>query len=254
MRARFYSLFLLLCFFLVGCDQSALVDKLASEEEQAFARSQVEHVRLREFEAIERWLEPRLHTPELRDTLGTTAGLIPGGALLSVKTVGVQRHMRDGVTTLSTTLEYEFTEGWILAKVIVAQRDGARTITGFHIYSRTQSLADENRLTLTGKGTAHILMLAATLGAFVVSVVALVRCIRTRSLHRKWLWILFIIAGFGKFTMNWTTGAFDVFPISLQLFSAGVMAQLGGPWMVSFSFPLGAIVFLVYARRQGPAP
>ena len=36
---------------------------------------------------------------------------------------------------------------------------------------------------------------------------ALVLCIRTRNVKSKWLWILFILVGFGAVQANWTTGA-----------------------------------------------
>jgi hypothetical protein len=68
-------------------------------------------------------------------------------------------------------------------------------------------------------------------------------------LPRKWLWVLFILAGVGKFAVNWTSGEWGIAPLSLQLLSASAVASLYGPWILSFSLPLGAIVFLVHAAR-----
>ncbi len=83
---------------------------------------------------------------------------------------------------------------------------------------------------------------------------ALVICIGTRLVGRKWPWVLFILVGFGSIAVNWTSGQWRVVPFSIQLFSASVAAQLYGPWIVSASIPLGAIVFLALRKElQAPA-
>lgn len=252
MLRRVLPFFLFLSFLLAGCDQAAFIDKLATQEEQAFARQQVERLRTRQFEAIEAALDERLRNPALRGTLEKMAAMVPAGEPRSVRIVGAQKHYRDGVTTLGATIEYEFPSGWLLAQVLVAERDGKRTVTGFNVYPRTQSLAEEHRFGLSGKSAVHYGFLAAAFAAVGVMLYALVACVRTKALRRKWLWILFILLGVGKFAVNWTTGEVSVQAVAIQLFTAGAMAPLGAPMIVSFSIPLGAIVFLLYARRRRP--
>jgi hypothetical protein len=250
MHARFLSFVLLLCSLFTACDQADLIDKLATQEEQTFVRQQVEHLRARSFDAIEATLDRRLVNPELRATLEKMADIVPAGEPRSVRIVGAQKHYKDGVTTLATTIEYEFADGWLLAQVAMAEREGRRTVTGFNVYPREQSLADEHRFGLAGKGALHYLFLAAAIAAFAVTVYALVACIRTRWLRRKWLWIVFILLGLGRFAINWTTGDVHAQALHVQLLSASAMAPLGAPLMVSFSIPFGAIAFLLVRRRR----
>jgi hypothetical protein len=65
---------------------------------------------------------------------------------------------------------------------------------------------------------------------------------------RKWLWIIFILFGIGRITVNWTTNRWGFSPLSFLVFGSGAFAQPFGAWMISISFPLGAIVFLL--RRK----
>jgi hypothetical protein len=78
---------------------------------------------------------------------------------------------------------------------------------------------------------------------------ALVSCVRTKLKGRKWPWVLFILLGIGKFAVNWTTGAWEFAPISVQLFGASATAPFYGPWTVAVSLPLGAIAFLAFRNK-----
>lgn len=91
-------------------------------------------------------------------------------------------------------------------------------------------------------------MLALAICFPLLTLVSLVMCVRTKFKGRKWPWVLFILFGFGKLTIDWTTGAWSFQPISVQLFSAGMYSPGFGPWMLEIAFPLGALCFL--ARRD----
>jgi hypothetical protein len=74
-------------------------------------------------------------------------------------------------------------------------------------------------------------------------------CIRSR-IRRKWLWIIFILLGFVQFRFDWSTGHFDVQPISFALFGAGAFRPSAyAPWVLNFAIPVGAIIFFATRRR-----
>ena len=50
------------------------------------------------------------------------------------------------------------------------------------------------------------------------------------------------------------SGARNVTPVAVQLSSASAFAALNGPWMVSVSIPVGAVVFLIYRRARFAPP
>ena len=93
-------------------------------------------------------------------------------------------------------------------------------------------------------------ILCAAIGAALISLYALVLCIRTKLPGRKWPWVVFILLGIGKVWVNWKTGEQGVTPLSVQLFSASSFSAMY--WIVSASVPLGALAFLIYRGTRRP--
>jgi hypothetical protein len=55
--------------------------------------------------------------------------------------------------------------------------------------------------------------------------------------------------GIGKLSVNWTTGACIFSPFSIQLFGFGMSCEEYSPWIISFSLPLGAILFIIKQKQ-----
>ena len=248
-RPMRYLACLITILLLGACSQESMLQKFSSPQDQATAKGYIDGLRAHDFGAIESAMDPSIRTPNLHGTLETMANLIPAQEPTSIKVVGAQTSYVVGTTTVNTTFEYNFGGKWLLANVAIQEKNGAKTIVGFNIYPRSQSLESENHFSLSGKGTAQYLILAMTIFAVLLTLYSLVICIRTKLPGRKWPWILFILCGFGKVAVNWSTGEWDVYPLSFQLLSAGAFAQFYGPWIVSASIPLGAIFFLRHRRK-----
>jgi hypothetical protein len=92
-----------------------------------------------------------------------------------------------------------------------------------------------------------ILLLAIVLP--LVTLWALILCIRTKFKGKKWPWILFVIVGFGQLGINWTTGDLTFTPLSVQLFSASFSAAFNGPMTLAISAPVGAVIFLLKRNK-----
>lgn len=239
------------CAALAGCSLDAWIGMVASPEEQARARSQVDHLRARDFDAIEGALRADLRTPELRPALEKMAAMVPAGEPRSVQIIGASRNRNAGVSSLTLSFEYEFASGWMLASVTTETRDGAAVMSAFHVVPSTRSLADEYRFDLAGKSALHYGVLAAAVAAVALTLYALYLCVRTKGLAYKALWMVFILFGFGRLAIEWSSGAWGFNLLHLQLLGASYMAPLGAPPVLSASLPVGAIVFL--ARRWNGA-
>src|ERR1051326_626331 len=109
---------------------------------------------------------------------------------------------------------------------------------------------EANEFRLARKPIGGYVFLLAMGSVVTVSVYAAVVCALVRGLRRKWLWMIFILVGFGKLTMNWTTGALSFMPLAVQLLSAsGFQEGFWAPWALSIPRPAGALTFLALKKR-----
>ena len=151
-------------------------------------------------------------------------------------------------------LSYELSGGrgahrWGIVTVDVRGRDTLKRIIGLGVSSIPEPLEKANRFTLRGKSAAHYLTLLLAFVCVLCSVTAAVKVGRTPMPHR-WFWTLVALVGFGTFQLDWSSGAWHLALIHLQLLSAG-FRKMGpyAPWLVSFSLPLGAAIALDRRRR-----
>jgi hypothetical protein len=233
-----------------ACSQEAILQKIASPEEQATARHYIDQLRSGEFADIEKVIDPTIADEAGGDTFAKMSALIPKGTPTSVQLVGANRFTSESAgTSLNLTYEYRFATQFMLINVATKTKNGVMTIVGFRVLPESSSLEAQNRFNLSGKSALQYGVLIGAIAAAVFTLVVLVVCIRTKMKRRKWLWILFILFGFGKLSVNWATGQWGVQLLTLQLFSAAAVAAFSGPWIISFSVPLGAIWFMISRRK-----
>jgi hypothetical protein len=248
-----YSIFMVVMVLalVAGCDQASMLKAMTPSADEQAAKSYIDLLRQHKFEQIEQDIDPGIRAPNLHETLMGMAALIPAKNPTSVKVVGANTFKSPGIYRSNITFEYQFSNQWLLANVAIQKKDGVSTIVGFNVNKLFDSLENLNRFNLAGKSMGQYAVLAGAILISLLSLYALVLCARTRIPKRKWLWIVFILLGIGKFTVNWTTGQWGFMPLSVQLFSAGAVAPLYGAWMLSISLPLGAIWFLLRRKSFG---
>jgi hypothetical protein len=236
---------------LSGCgDPTSLIRKFTPPEDEAIATNYIAKLRQNQFEPIQKDLDPSLKNVITQDTLVKMAAAIPAQDPISVKVIGAQQVRNPGLYRINLSFEYQFPSKWLLINVATQKRDGVSTIIGFHIYPLSDSLENLNKFTLAGKNLLQYATLAFAILIPVFTLYALVLCIRTKMEKRKWLWIIFITIGIGKFTVNWTTGQWNIAPLFFQFFGAGAFAPPYGAWLISISLPLGAILFLLRRKKS----
>ena len=233
-----------------GCSKEDMLSKFASPEDQARAKSYLSQIHNHDFSAIERDIDPSLKSVITPDLLEKMANFTPTGDPTSIKLVGAQENNSPGSRSINITFEYDWGDKWFIENLAVREKDGVNTVIGLHVFSIPKSMEEQNKFTLGGKTVVQYAILVAAVGAVVLTLYALVACIRTKHLRRKWLWVLFILVGFGSVGVNWTTGQTGYQILQIKLFSAGAAAEFYGPWIITLGIPVGAIWFLL-RRRQG---
>jgi hypothetical protein len=234
---------------LTACDGDSLFEKLIPQEEAAEGKKIIAQVAARDFESIEPRLDVSLRTPEARQELNRLAEYIPKGEPRSISTIGARTFRGQTDTRYDLTYEYEYEKSWMIASVVLHRKAGQLFIEGLHVNLTPQSQKELNAFSFSGKGSIHFAFLALAVAIPFFILATLVICYRTAVTKRKWLWYIFIAIGLVQFSLNWTTGAFNIQPVSFLFLGAG-FTQAGpyAPLILTFALPVGAVVFL--ARRK----
>jgi hypothetical protein len=242
-----------MALLLAGCDPKALLNRFVPKDDDAFARHFLDVVRAGDYAAADQMLDASLRNENPASGLHDLNGLLAHGEPLSVEVIGCNVFANASAkdTTRTTNLSYQirFPGSWAAGFVVVAHPAGTATILGARFQPIPDSLEVLNGFTFKGKSVIHYLVFAACIAVPVLILAALVVCIRSR-IRRKWLWVIFILLGFMQTRLNWTTGHFEVQPISFVLFGvSAVRPSLYAPWILGFGIPVGAIAFLVSRRK-----
>lgn len=198
-----------------------------------------------------------------RPILARMQPLLAGHSLDTARIIGVQsnafRHP-SGLTVVRANLTYEMQvpDGWLLANVASFDSAGRRRVEGFSATRMGQSLSAQNRFTLAGKSALHHLWLVLTAASALIACGTAVFLLAQRGPPRRGWWALLALVGAGTLGLNWTTGAVHSQLLNVQLFGAGAL-RVGpaAPWVITFSFPMGALIALRRYRawrRAADAP
>jgi hypothetical protein len=181
--------------------------------------------------------------------------LLRGATLDSARVVGAHTFsvaFPNGETRRRARMSYEMRSisGWRLATVSIVDTAGVLRIEGINVDTLAAPLAELNAFALSRKSPRHYLWFLAALAAVATCVTSAVLVATARGMPRRWLWVVLSLFGVTKFSLDWTTGAIGVMPIAVQFLGAGFQRAVPvGPWIVSFSLPLFAVIALSRRRR-----
>lgn len=240
---------ILLSLGVFACNRASLVETMAPAGDEAAAKDDIDLLRAGRFDEIEKKLDPSIKNADIHASLVKMKGLVPEGAPLSSKLVGINVFNGPAGSRTDLTFEYEFPSGWILMHVALHKKLGVSTIAQFNVTPIPRSLEDLHKFTLAGKSALQYVVLALAFLVPLFSLGVLVLCVRTK-MEKKWLWAILILLCQGKFSVDWTTGKANLQMLSIQLVGGSAMAPPFGAWVVSVSLPVGAIAYLVWRQRQ----
>lgn len=234
---------------LTGCDQASMIKKMTPPEAESTAQGYIDLLRQNRFAEIEKALDPSIKTTDIRNTLAKMAQMIPAQKADSIKVVGSHVLHGPDISTTNITFEYQFNRNWLLINVATQEKQGISSVVGFNVNPIADSLENTNQFRLVGKTPLQYAVLVLAIIIPLLTLYALVLCVRTRIEKRKWLWVIFIILGVAKFSVDWTTGQWGIMPLSFQLFGASAFAPAYSSWIISISLPLGAAIFMIKRKE-----
>lgn len=242
---------LLLLPLLASCSYEDMLEKMAPKEESAFAKNYLESVRLKNFVEVTKHLGPELLTQDIEKKLTEVSGYFPPGEPIAIKLVGSNVFTSTKQWQANLTYQYQFNDGWAIANVLlVRENEKELVVKGLHVYRSALPLEELHKFSLQKKTVAHYSFLLFSVATLAFILYALILCIKTPINKRKWLWIVFVLVGVGGFSINWTTG--ETFTQLVSVHLLGIGARTAGPyapWIVTFSIPLGALIFLFKRKK-----
>jgi hypothetical protein len=258
---RIAGVLLLLCSLLplTGCSKQytdqlreTLLYKVVSRDKVDLAKRYVSALQDGKPEIIEKDLDPKWVDAGTGDALSKLSSLFPKEKPRSVEFVNATVFKSGDQTLYGIDLEYEYSKTWIATEVVLETRNGSSRVLlyGIHANPLSQSLEETNAFRLNGKPLVNYIVLALaifiplfTLGTAVVAGFSYIP-------RWKWLWIIFILVGFGQFNLNWTSGQMGIMPLAFELLGAMYKESgFAGPVIISIGVPLGAILFWLRRSR-----
>jgi hypothetical protein len=234
---------------LVGCDPKELFEKSVPKEEAEFSKKFLALLQARDFEAIEAKVAPNMKGAQLRPNVEKIAAFFPAEKPNDIQIVGAQTFANADTTQVSLTFQYVYPGKWVVANVVLEKKGGDTVVAGVTVRPLPDSLENINRFTFEGKGATHYVMFAFAIIVPLFIVAATISCIKTPIPKRKWLWVVFILFGLARATLNWTDGNLNFNLLSFLMLGASFSKTSPyGPWFLSVSIPIGAIVFML--RRK----
>jgi len=243
----------LLAVTLFGCKPNDLlrntVNRMAPDDDEALAMECLTALRARDFETVIGQLDPQVIKPGIESKMLPVADMLAQGEPLSVELVGCRIFSTPDKRRSNLTYQYHFTNAWILATITIDTIGENKKVFAVSVNPIPKSLGELNAFTLVGKSVRHYVLLSFAVIIPVFIIWTIILCARAK-VRKKWLWIIFILIGITKLNLNWTSGQMGFQPIAFQIPGVGMM-KMGpyAPWILTVSFPLGAILFLIKRRK-----
>jgi len=249
--------FLSCLILFIGCDISDKISqqlaKFTSKKADKLARDYIDLLLKADIEKAEELLDPQIVTAKTRSELRRCSEYLTKEELISIEIVclSVIRNTRNKDKIInSLTYQLEFKNVWSLLTVTVVGISENQKIYRFQVDQAPKSLEAINAFTFSDKSFRHYIILLIAIGIPIFIIYEIVLRIRTK-MKRKWLWIIYMLFGFGRYSINWTNGQMAIQLRYIQLFSAHASKSAPyAPWIISFSVPIGALFFLLKIRRM----
>ncbi len=247
---RHLLLILLLC--LAGCSQEGWNDRLASAQEQARALRIADQVRAGRLDKIseEATSELRPQLPSYMTQIATLMRSVRGA--FHLQTVS-SFSLSGGSTTKTFVVQAGSADHWAVVQIVFQGSGNAQQLAGLNVTSFKADRSKINNFEIGRRGLLGYLWLTMMLACACTCVWAVILIWRSQWQKRRWLWTLGSLFGFAGFGLNWSTGAWAILFINVSLLGAqGTKAGPYAPWLLSFGFPVVALIVIVrwYRRPQ----
>ncbi|MEJ2678639.1 MAG: hypothetical protein P8174_06135 [Gemmatimonadota bacterium] len=254
----------ILCTFLLvtsGCDVRGTIARATPPAADTVGRAAIRHAAAGTLADSDSILDPRMRTPRMRKVLEQIQTTLQPYSVGEPELIGYSWRRENGEEYRTLTYQARLKPSvealaqndvrafhWMVTQVVLRGGDRANLVCGFHVNFSEASLAETNGF-LRNLHLPQLIWLLLTLFAVGTIIFAVVQVVRA-PMARRWLCVIVSRLGVARGTMNWSTGAFTIQPLSVQLFAVGFIRQgWYGPIILMWAFPAGAFWALEVVRR-----
>lgn len=233
---------------LISCNPKTDFSKIVPDSVNKFAIRFVSEVHKGNIDSCGLMILPEKYTEEAKQFLTNVYSNIQTFPIDSFSIINASKTTLlgdNGYTKYTVDYEYVIKDKFLYFTFIIIEQKGKLSITAFDGRILANSLAENYAFTFKDKGFLHYLFFFLAILIPIFIIVTLIFALKTK-LTKKWLWIIGILLGFIKFSLNWTTGQFMFNLINFSILGAGFTKSGNvSPWILSFSIPFVAIVFWI---------
>ena len=244
---RFIYLTVILVIGLTSCNPKIDFSKIVPSQIDKFAIDFMIEVHNGNLDSCLNLMSNDLKNGLGRQKLNNSHAFIKNYSLDSVRLINANKRTLygdNGFTDYWVEYEYFLTDKFLYSSIGIREQNGILTIMSFDGSVANESAENANKFHLKGKGFLHYLFLAFAILIPIFILISLIFVIKTKQLKSKWLWIIGVLFGFIKFSINWTTGQVGFSLINISILGAGYSKSGNiAPWVLSFSLPIVAIIF-----------
>jgi hypothetical protein len=148
--------------------------------------------------------------------------------------------------------EYQLENSYVVFTINLEKKEGKFLITSFGGNVLMAPLKDLTAFTLKNRSSGQYVFLVITILVPLFILASLIGMLFSKIPRKKkiaWTFIILLIS-LPRFSMNWGTGQVDFNLLNINLFGASIgRPNLISYWIISFNFPIGAVLFWVNRQR-----
>lgn len=244
---RLIYLLPILALGLFSCNPQIDFGKIIPSHVDKFATGFITQIQNGNIDTCLTLVQPEMNNENGRQFLTKTYSNIQTFNLDSCRIINARKtSMMDdnGFTNYGIDYEYAVGDKFLYFTFGIREQHNNLLITAFDVRILDDSLSKAHEFSLKDKGFLHYLFLIFAILIPIFILISLIFVIKTKPLKRKWLWIIGVLFGFIKFSINWTTGQVGFSLINISILGAGYSKSGNiAPWILSFSLPIVAIIF-----------
>jgi hypothetical protein len=235
----------LLTVMTAACSPDSLTKRIATPERDARAQRVIHQVVAGQRDSFLARARFDIDSASAARALFQIDSALKGQRVDGLTLIGANQFTSGNTDRITLSYEFRTERGWLAASVATLDSASTWALVGFHVEPLAGELRAVNEFHLGHRSAAQYLALLAMVACALFSLGTAIFLATRRQFPKRWRWVLASLVGVGMVSVDWTTGAVASRLFSVQLLGASaVRPSEFAPWILSFSFPIGAIVAL----------